>query len=254
MQSVSVSACIVTCNSMDSIKTTLDTIFENIGNLNFLLYVVDNMSTDGTPEFIKENYPQVCVLEPMTNKGFGAGHNLVIPMISSKYHIVINPDIILKDNAIEQMIDFMEAHDEIGLLSPKICFPKGNEQILGKRNPKLKYLIASRMRGKEPSKLLKKYAMLDENIDEPTDIENASGCFMFFRTDLFRQLGGFDEKYFMYFEDCDISRRIAKYARVVYYPYATIYHVWGRGSKRNTKLKLIHLQSMFRYFIKWKTI
>ena len=249
-----VTGCIVTYNNMKTIKKAIDTILEYTDE-NFRLYVVDNNSTDGTPKFIRENYPEVCVIETGTNSGFGAGHNIVLPMLSSEYHIVINPDIVINENAIEKIIDFMDANPDIGLLSPKICFPDGREQILGKRNPRLKYLIASRMRDEEnPSKLLREYAMKDCDLSDVTDIENTTGCFMVFRTSVFKELKGFDEGYFMYFEDADIARRAKKISRVVYYPHATILHEWGRESKRNFKLMLIHIQSMFRYFFKWKTI
>lgn len=249
-----VTGCIVTYNNMKTIKKAIDTILEYTDE-NFRLYVVDNNSTDGTPKFIRENYPEVCVIETGTNSGFGAGHNIVLPMLSSEYHIVINPDIVINENAIEKIIDFMDANPDVGLLSPKICFPDGREQILGKRNPRLKYLIASRMRDEEnPSKLLREYAMKDCDLSDVTDIENTTGCFMVFRTSVFKELKGFDEGYFMYFEDADIARRAKKISRVVYYPHATILHEWGRESKRNFKLMLIHIQSMFRYFFKWKTI
>ncbi len=249
-----VTGCIVTYNNMKTIKKAVDTILKYTDE-NFRLYVVDNNSTDDTPKFIRENYPEVCVIETGTNSGFGAGHNIVLPMLTSEYHIVINPDIVINENAIEKIIDFMDANPDIGLLSPKICFPDGREQILGKRNPRLKYLIASRMRDENnPSKLLREYAMQDCNLSDVTDIENTTGCFMVFRTSVFKELKGFDEGYFMYFEDADIARRAKGISRVVYYPHATILHEWGRESKRNFKLMLIHIQSMFRYFFKWKTI
>ncbi|MCQ2479260.1 MAG: glycosyltransferase family 2 protein [Clostridia bacterium] len=250
-----ITGCIVTYNNMKSIKDTVETVLKFTDPESFRLYVVDNGSTDGTPEFIRENYPEVCLIETNTNSGFGKGHNTVLPMLSSQYHIVINPDIVIKDEAINKIVDFMDNNPDIGLVSPKICFPDGREQILGKRNPRLKYLVASRMRDEgDPSKLLKEYAMLDCDLSDVTDIENTTGCFMVFRTDVFKSLKGFDPGYFMYFEDADIARRANKITRVVYYPHAIIYHVWGRESKRNFKLMLIHIKSMFRYFFKWKTI
>jgi len=249
-----VTGCIVTYNNIATIKNTLESLFSFTTDISFKLYVVDNGSTDGTVEFIKKNFPQVEVIVSESNIGFGAGHNKVISKINSKYHVVINPDIVFVENAIKIMVEYLEEHEEIGLLSPKICFPNGNSQILGKRNPKLKYLFASRMRGEEPGELLREYAMLNENLDEPIEIENASGCFMMFRTSVLRQINGFDKRYFMYFEDADITREVNKISRAVYYPYARINHVWGRESKRNIKLMLIHIQSMFKYFAKWKTI
>lgn len=255
MMNPKVTGCIVTYNNMKSIGTAIETVLKFTNPEWFRLYVIDNGSTDGTTDFIREKFPQVCLVETGTNSGFGTGHNMVLPMIDSEYHIVINPDIEIRDNAIEKIVEFMDSNSDIGVVSPKICFPDGREQILGKRNPHLKYLIASRLRNEsEPSKLLREYAMLDCDLSSVTDIENTTGCFMVFRTSVFKVLGGFDSKYFMYFEDADIARRANKITRVVYYPDAIIYHVWGRESKRNMKLMLIHIKSMFRYFFKWKTI
>ena len=255
MKDYKVSGCIVTYNNKDKISRTIESLLEYTKGVDFELYVVDNNSTDGTPQFIKERFPQVTVIESGENKGFGAGHNKVLAFLNSKYHIVINPDIIIRDNAVEKIVEFMDNNKDVGVVSPKICFPDGREQILGKRNPHLKYLIASRMRDeKNPSKLLREYAMLDCDLTKVTDIDVATGCFVVFRTEIFKKLKGFDQKFFMYFEDFDIARRANKISRVVFYPDATIYHVWGRESKRNMKLMMIHIKSMFRYFLKWKTI
>lgn len=249
-----VTGSIVTYNNMSTIKKTLDTLFEQTQNIDFKLYVVDNGSTDGTVELIREKYPQVELIVSEKNVGFGAGHNIVIKSISSKYHAIINPDIVLCENVIKKMADYMDENSDIGLLSPRICFPDGRDQILGKRNPRLKYLVASRLRGDEPGGLLKEYAMLDCDLSKPTEIENATGCFMFVRTDVLKKVGGFDDGYFMYFEDADLARQINGISKCVYYPDAVVNHVWGRESKRNMKLMLIHIKSMLRYFGKWKTL
>ena len=75
--------------------------------------------------------------------------------------------------------------------------------------------------------------------------------FMFFSTKVFMELGGFDERFFMYLEDCDIARRVSKKYKALHYPMATVYHLWERESKRNKKLLLIHIMSIIKYFIKW---
>lgn len=249
-----VTGSIVTYNNISTIAKTLETLFDETQNVDFKLYVVDNGSQDGTPEYIEKNFSQVSVIRSEKNVGFGAGHNIVINSIDSSYHAIINPDIVLQENAIKKMVDYMEENTDIGLLSPRICFPDGRDQILGKRNPQLKYLVASRLRGNEPSKLLREYAMLDCDLSKPVRIENATGCFMLLRTDLLKKIGGFDEGYFMYFEDADLSRRVNEVSKCVYYPHAIVNHVWGRESKRNLKLMCVHIDSMFRYFCKWKTI
>ncbi|MEI6579198.1 MAG: glycosyltransferase family 2 protein [Eubacteriales bacterium] len=253
MNSYSVTGCIVTHNNMRTIKETLDTLLQNTKGVNFKLYVVDNLSTDGTPDFIKANYSDVEIVLPGDNKGFGAGHNKILSLLNSKYHAIINPDISIEDDVIHKLAEFMDENEDVGLASPRICFPEGKEQILGKRNPSIKYLVASRFRKKDkPGHLLREYAMLDADLTRPFDIENATGCFMFIRTDLFKKLGGFDEKYFMYFEDADLTRVVRKTKRAVFFPDAVVLHVWGRESKKNMKLMLVQIKSMFHYFSKWK--
>ena len=155
------------------------------------------------------------------------------------------------DDIISNMARFLDENEDVGMLSPEIRFPDGRMQILGKKIPQPQYLIASRLRGDEPSKLLREYAMMDEDMSSPVEIQNATGCFMFIRTSLFKQLGGFDKRYFMYFEDCDLTRSVNKVSKVLYYPYATVYHEWGRESKKNMKLKFIQLNSMLKYYSKW---
>ena len=236
-----VSGSIVTFNNISTIEKTLETIFTQTKDIDFKLYIVDNGSSDGTPEFVEKNYPQVSVIRNEKNVGFGAGHNIIINSVESSYHAIINPDIVLKENVIKKMVDYMEENQDIGLLSPRICFPDGRDQILGKRNPRLKYLVASRLRGDEPGKLLREYAMLDCDLSKPIQIENATGCFMLLRTEVLKNIGGFDDGYFMYFEDADLTRRVNEVSKCVYYPDATVNHVWGRESKRNLKLMCIHL-------------
>ena len=245
-----VTGCIVTYNNIKTIGVAVSTLLKNTA-CDFTLYAVDNGSTDGTVEFLRENFPQVKLIVSERNIGFGAGHNSIIDRLDSDYHVIINPDILLRDDAISQMTDYLEEHEEIGMLSPKIEFPDGRPQILGKRIPKPYYLAASRLRGKEPGKLLREYAMLDEDMTMPRQIENATGCFMVIRTELFKKLGGFDSRYFMYFEDCDLTREVNKVSKVFYFPFATVYHEWGRESKKDMKLKFIQIQSMLKYYSKW---
>lgn len=246
-----ITGCIVTYNNIATIDNALGSLLK-CTEVPFQLYVVDNGSTDGTVEHIKKNYPEVTVIKSEKNLGFGAGHNLILDRLDSDYHAIINPDIIVKDDVIAQLASFLNNNGDIGMASPEIRFPDGRMQILGKRNPCPAYLAASRLRGNgEPSKLLREYAMLDCDLTKPFDIENASGCFMFIRTKLFKEIGGFDKRYFMYFEDCDLSREVNQRCRTVYYPNATVYHEWGRESKKNYKLALIQIKSMLSYYRKW---
>ena len=256
MAVTTVSGCIVTYNNMRTIEKTISTLLEYTKGVDFKLYIQDNDSTDGTPDFLSERFKddeRVVVTKRGINNGFAAGHNSILSSIESDYHVVINPDIEIREDVITKMTEYMSENEDIGLLSPRICFPSGKDQILGKRNPKISYLVASRMRNEEsPSALLREYAMLDCDLTKPCEIENATGCFMMFRTDVFKEIGGFDSHYFMYFEDCDITRTIRQKYKAVFYPDTIVYHVWGRESKKNLRLMLVQIKSMFYYFKKWR--
>ncbi len=247
---VKVTGCIVTYNNIRTIETAVRTVLDSTA-CGFRLYVVDNGSTDGTVELIRDKFPGVTLIQMKSNVGFGAGHNHILNMLDSDYHAIINPDVIIKDDIISDMAAYLDGHPDVGMLSPRIRFPDGRPQVLGKRVPKPQYLIASRFRTEVPGKLLREYAMLDEDLSVPREIQNATGCFMFIRTSLFKQLNGFDEKYFMYFEDCDLTRKVNEVSKTIYYPDATVYHEWGRESKKNFRLTLIQIKSMFRYYEKW---
>ena len=252
MEKLKVSGCIVTYNAKDKISPTIESLLSETKGVDFTLYVVDNASEDGTAEFIKEKYPEVIVIEAGSNSGFGAGHNKVIPFLKSDYHAVINPDILLKEDVLTQLAEYGETDRSIGLLSPQIRFEDGRIQMLAKRNPTVRYLGNHWFhKGDEPNRLMTEYCMLDMPDDKPFEITNATGCFMFFRTQVFMELGGFDERFFMYLEDCDIARRVSKKYKALHYPMATVYHLWERESKRNKKLLLIHIQSILKYFLKW---
>ncbi len=252
MNPSTVSGCIVTYNNMDTIDSAVSSLLEHT-KLPFRLYAVDNGSADSTPEHLRSNYPDVEVIETGANLGFGAGHNALLCRLDSDYHVIINPDIFVRDDVIGAMVKYMDENPDIGLLSPQIRFPDGTAQVLGKRNPTLVYLFSSRLRNFSfCQKKLREYAMLDCDLSAPADIENASGCFMLIRTSLFKEIGGFDSRYFMYFEDCDLTREVRRRGkRAVYFPLATVYHEWHRDSKKSKKLRMIHINSMIRYFNKW---
>lgn len=249
MQEYTVSISIVTYNNEEHIGSLLDSLKKHIKKVNHIIYVIDNGSTDRTIEIIK-NY-DVVFIQNKKNIGFGAGHNLVIHQVTSKYHVCINPDIIVNYDVISDIADYMDSHEDIGILIPKILNMDNTIQILPKRDPKLIYLISRRIRINPLQKYRHKYEMQEMDYELPFDIEFTSGCFMFMRTSIVQQIGGFDERYFLYFEDADMGRSIRKYARAHYDPGFNVHHHWNRACKRELKYFIIQINSMFKYMIKW---
>lgn len=253
-----ISACVVTYNSIctpekkEKITDCITSLLENTC-AEFDFYIVDNASADGTAQYIKENFPDVKVIENSENLGFGAAHNKVIDIIDSDFHFIVNPDIFVKTDVLNIMATFMRENENVGAVNPLVRFPDGRLQPLAKRQPKFRYLFANHLTSdREKSKLVREYCMLDADYSAPVKTENLSGCFMGVRTSVFKKLGGFDDAYFMYFEDFDLARRIMKENELYIVPEAVVYHAWERDSKTNSSLLKIHIKSMFTYIRKWR--
>jgi hypothetical protein len=170
-----------------------------------------------------------------------------------KYHLVLNPDVSFGKGTIEKLYDFMENNPDIGLAMPKILYPDGSIQYLCKLIPTPMDLI--RRRFLPASKYLDKRNFLYElrftGYDKIMDVPYLSGCFMFVRTEALSRAGLFDERFFLYLEDVDLSRRMHKHYRTVYYPEISVFHQYEKGSYKNSKLLKYHLQSAIKYFNKW---
>ncbi|MGD9560139.1 MAG: glycosyltransferase family 2 protein [Oscillospiraceae bacterium] len=217
------------------------------------LYLVDNASPDGALGAVRAlGLPAgTTVLEMEKNRGYGAGHNAVLPLLQSRYHVVSNPDIVLKQDAIGAMAAYMDAHPDVAITCPKLRFPDGREQHIAKRRPALLSLLARQTQLGFLKKYEVHYLMLDEDLSQPTDVEFCSGSFFMVRTEVFRAMGGFDEKYFMYVEDADLTQKMLQAGQAVYLPTAEVTHAWHRDAHRRPRQFWWQVKSMLRYFRKW---
>jgi GT2 family glycosyltransferase len=191
------------------------------------------------------------------NLGFGAGHNIALKttLDSAKYHLVINPDVVFKPAVIESLYHFMENHSGIGLVMPRILYPDGTEQRLCKLLPSPFDLFMRRFFGSWSSTLFKhycnRYELSDLDMGVIREVPSLSGCFMFIRTSVLREVGLFDERYFMYLEDVDLCRRIARVSQTVFNPNVSVVHGYAKGSYQNIRLLKHHIISAMKYFSKW---
>lgn len=218
------------------------------------LYILDNSPTDQL-KYLAYN-PRITYIFNAKNVGFGAGHNISLRRVidKSKYHLVLNPDVYFDATVVTKLYQFMEANPDIGQAMPKVLYPDGKLQPLCKLLPSPKTLVIRRFFGFLKSSLQKEnytYELQFTGYDKIMDVPFLSGCFMFLRTDALKKVGLFDERFFLYTEDTDLSRRIHKYYRTVYYPDATIFHHHQRGSYKDPWLFWCSLRSAFSYFNKW---
>ncbi len=217
------------------------------------IFLVDNASpNEALAEILKLGVPEgTKVLASKENQGYGAGHNAVLSMINSRYHAVVNPDIELNSDVLNAMADWMDEHPEVAITTPRLLFPSGEEQHIGKRRPAVLPLVARQLNVKALQKYERHYLMLDEDLSQPIDVEFCSGSFFLIRTSVFKAIKGFDEGYFMYVEDADITQKALKHGRAVFLPQVAVTHAWQRDAHRKPRQFMWQCRSMLRYFGKW---
>jgi GT2 family glycosyltransferase len=215
---------------------------------------------DNSPVFTDDpmfHDPRVTYIRSDKNLGYGAGHNVALRRVleSSELHFVLNPDIHFGPQELEKMVQFMQEDASIGQLMPKVVYEDGSLQYLCKLIPNPCDLFLRRFAAGPLRSLLRKrmerFELRFTGYDRVMDVPYLSGCFMLFRTAALRKIGLFDEQFFMYPEDIDITRRMNAEFRTVFFPGATIVHDHARESYKNKRSMWIHIDNLIRYFNKW---
>ena len=215
------------------------------------LYLIDNSPV------INPDFEALHVHYIFNNKnlGYGAAHNIALSKsmeLNVDYHLVVNPDISFEPDILAKLVVFMDKNTEIGHLMPKVYYPDGKIQYLCKLIPTPFDLIFRRfLPQKWTSKQRKAFELQSSGYNKIMDVPYLSGCFMFLRTSALKVTGIFDERFFMYPEDIDLTRRIHRRYRTVFYPEVSIIHHHAQSSYLNYKMLVVHMVNMVRYFNKW---
>lgn len=220
------------------------------------IYIVDNSCIpDGDTSKVEflgflSKWDQVEYVDTGANLGFGKGHNYVMDRLDSKYHAIVNPDILLLEDSFRKIMDYME-EENVGVVIPKLVDEEG-EMVQAYRRELTLWDIFIRFCCPGMFKKRKAYhTMQDMDYTKPFAVPFAQGSFLVMKTELYRKIGGFDDRFFMYLEDADLCKRAREISSVWYYPYTEVVHKWERGSHKNFKLFRFHVQSVVRYFNKW---
>jgi len=220
-------------------------------SLNVKLYLVDNSPTDDLKDITDD--PRVEYIFNNSNVGFGKANNVALSkaMGNSNYHLVFNPDIYFGENTLEKIKIFMDQNTDVGLVLPKVLYPDGKLQRLCRLLPMPTDLFLRRFIKSRTKNVDYFYEMHFADYNTTFEAPFLSGCFMFIRTAILKDIGFFDEKMFLYWEDLDLSRRIHMRHKTMYYPEACIYHAYKRGAHKNFNLMVISIRSLIYYFNKW---
>ena len=199
------------------------------------------------------DHAKICYIKADRNGGFGYGHNLAMHKYAhlSDYFLICNPDIDFDPEELEKLLTVTK-QIQAGLYSPKIIYPDGTDQFGQRLLPTPLNLFARRFLPQYFSnKLDDRYLLKNLVIGKPAFVPSVSGSFMLFTSKCLLALGGFDERYFMYMEDVDLSRRCAVKFGTLYVPSACIIHEHQQASYKNKTLLKAHIISAIKYFNKW---
>ncbi len=219
------------------------------------LIVVDNSRGDSLRRICSR--PGIEYVFNKANIGFGAAHNIAISMSAGKseFFLAMNPDIYFAPGTVESVVKFMRDDLSVGMVLPKVLYPDGALQYLCRLLPAPLDILSRKMDLLPFLVFLKplrdRYELRCADHSRQFDAPYLSGCFMFMRSDVLLRVGGFDERFFLYFEDVDLSRRINSSSRTVYYPGAVVYHGYRRASNSDPTDMRRLLISGIKYFNKW---
>lgn len=217
------------------------------------IYWVDNSAT--TIDQLPLSSPQVQYIFNNKNVGYGAAHNIAIRESiydDIPFHLVINPDIIVAQDTLAILMNFMQEHPLVGCVSPKVVYPNGQLQYLCKLLPTPLDVFGRRfLPARWIEKRNRRYELRDTNYDKVMNIPYLSGCFMLLRTAALQKVRLFDERFFMYPEDVDLTRRLHRDYLTIFFPHTTIIHNHAKESYRNKKMLWVHSANMCKYFHKW---
>lgn len=246
---------IVSWNTRELLKSCLDSIFSSLQKIKreeIEIWVVDNQSTDGSLEMIHADFQNVNAILSEQNLGFGAGNNLALTKCTAQYILLLNPDTIVRPAALESLVVFLDENAEVGAVGSRLLNPDGTLQpscfpfpTLTKEFWRLLHLD-----------LFLKYGVYDMNswdITKPQAVQVIQGASLMIRKEVYDQVGGFDESYFMYTEEVDLCYRISRAGWSLYWvPGSQVLHYGGQSTIQAAQDMFLNLyKSKLKFFRKY---
>lgn len=216
------------------------------------IQIWDNSPDTALKERLKASFSErVFYRHSLKNIGFGAGHNHNFKVSEGSYFCILNPDIKMEPQALKDLIDFGESNPSVGLLSCTILNQDHSHQLVHKFLPSFYHYISLIARRLLKLKTLEDHHTMYDFNKTTSRLPLLSGCFMLFKSEHYKELKGFDERFFLYFEDYDISLRSFLMGKSIILNQVSVVHIWQRGSHKKFKLFMTHLISGLKFYAKW---
>lgn len=261
---MNLSIVIVNYKSKEKTYRCIDSIYNSdLESIEYEIIVIDNNSHDEIGQEIEKKYPKVKFVQSYKNLGMGAGNNLGIELSKGDYILILNPDTIVEKDSIKKLYNYIKNNESVGVVGPKLLNPDRTLQYSCFREWKfLTPLYRRTFFGRFRKKHVDNFLMKDFDHDKISEVDWLLGsCIMVEKNILDEIGGGFDHRYFMYFEDTDLARSIRdKGYKAVYLPDSIVIHDHERSSASKPwyiapftdRLAREHIKSWFKYFLKWK--
>ncbi len=243
---------VVNRNTCDLLRNCLESVGNTVHGLAHETIVVDNASTDGSAEMVRERFPGVHLIENRENRGFGAANNQALRVMSGRYAMLLNSDAVLTEHAVAELLGCMERRADAAMSCGQLLNADGSRQnsiasfpsllTLMANVPLLEYLFPRRF----PSK---RYAHAG-----PIEVDSAIGACMMVRKDAMDAVGLFDERYHFFFEETDWAYRMKRAGwKILHVPTAFIYHLQGQSIGRDHRSRIAFYRSRYQFFRKWRS-
>lgn len=250
---LTVSAIIVSYNTRAMTLECLRVLMGELRGFSAEVFVVDNASTDGSTEAVRAEFPEVRLLVSPHNAGFGAANNVAMQQARGRYLLLLNTDAFPRPSSVATLVDFLNKNPNVGVVGPRLSYQDGSLQQSCFRCTTPFYAWAE---NSGLTKLLRRYSALDDyrgwDHASERDVDFVIGACLMLRREVYEQIGGFDERFFMYQEEADWERRIKQVGwRVVFTPTADVIHLAG-ASGRDEPLRINHhfFESLDKYMLK----
>lgn len=251
---ITVSAIVVTYNSVENITSCLTALQNEVDSINGEILVYDNNSEDNTVQVIKKEFPNIKLLESEQNLGFGRANNRAVEKSKGEYILFANPDMVLDSGALKVLFETFKSQTLAGAIVARLHNADGSFQPTCRNFPNFYNIFFSRgsvLNHKIlPAKRGETYTLGD--FDKITEVPAASAACMLAEKAFFLEIGGFDNRFFLFMEDTDLSLRIKQAGKKVYFePKAGALHYWGKGSSiSRIRRSWYHHMSVWKYYLK----
>lgn len=246
---------IVNYNVRDFLHQALRSLDKARSSLKSEIIVVDNASVDGSVEMLRARFPKVRLIANNVNLGFAKANNLALKAAKGEYCLLINPDTLVQEDTLRVMLEFFRENPDAGLVGCKILNPDGTFQLACRRSFPTPWVAFTKLFGlaalMPQSKMFGRYNLTYRNIDESCEVDAVSGSFMMIRRQVYQEMGGLDEEFFMYGEDLDWCYRIQHAGwKIFYVPRTSIIHYKGESTRRSSINEIRTFYEAMHLFVK----